>query len=220
MADVPLSHLSRSQLVHLLLRIVDLLSQPVMPAQSAPPVGGLPSGSGVELYDARLDPWNAPDDCQAAPSAPRDQRMPEGAVGCHFVQGQLNPAASAFYLVVSGPPACNPQSGCLDTPPGLVWIALDQCLVLSEVTTMGYPNLACPLRMPYLGVARGCTCVAIHVECVALPLNGGESAAVGSVTAISPFSNRVRLLCMLFLDVWVETRMSFALAANAGPKAQ
>ena len=29
-------------------------------------------------------------------------------------------------------------------------------------------------------------------------LNGGESAAVGSVTAISPFSKRVRLLCMLF----------------------
>ena len=98
MADVPLSHLSRPQLVHLLLRIVDL---------SAPPVVGLPSGSGVELYDARLDPWNGPDECQAAPSVPRDQGMPRFG------------------------------------------------LVLSEVTTVGYPKLACPLRMPYLGVCRG-----------------------------------------------------------------
>ena len=28
-------------------------------------------------------------------------------------------AASAFYPVVSGPPACNPQSGCSDAPPRL-----------------------------------------------------------------------------------------------------
>ena len=88
-----------------------------MPAQSAPPVVGLPSGSGVELYDARLDPWNAPDECQAAPSVPRDQGMPVGAVGCHFVQGQLNPAASAFYP--------DPQSGCLDTPPALPRFGVD-----------------------------------------------------------------------------------------------
>ena len=108
MADVPLTHLSRPQLVHLLLRIVDLLSQPVTPVQSAPPVVGLPSGSGVELYDARLDPWNAPDEGQGAPSVPRDQGRPVGAGGRHPVQGQLNPAASAFYPVVSGPPACNP----------------------------------------------------------------------------------------------------------------
>ena len=125
MADVPLTHLSRPQLVHLLLRIVDLLSQPAMPAQSAPPCGGLPNGSGVELYDARLDPWNAPEECQAAPTAPRNQGMPVGAVGCQFVQGQLNPAASAFYPVVLGPPACNPQSGCLDTPPGLPRFGVD-----------------------------------------------------------------------------------------------
>ena len=164
MADVPLTHLSRPQLVHLLLRIVDLLSQPVTPVQSAPPVVGLPSGSGVELYDARLDPWNAPDEGHVAPSVPRDQGMPVGAGGRHPVQGQLSPAASA-----SGPPACNPQSGCPETPPGLVWMVLDHCLVLSEVATVGYPKLACPLRMPYLGVGRGCTSVAVHVECVVLP---------------------------------------------------
>ncbi len=55
MADIPLTHLSRPQLVHLLLRIVDLLSQPVQPATC------VPSGTPLEPYDASLDPWNAPD---------------------------------------------------------------------------------------------------------------------------------------------------------------
>ena len=60
-----------------------------------------------------------------------------------------------------------------DTPPCLPRFGVD-CLgsmpiVLSEVTMVGYPNLARPLRMPYLGVARGCACVAIHAECVELP---------------------------------------------------
>ena len=125
MADVPLNHLSRPQLVHLLLRIVDLLSQPSMPAQSAPPGGGVSNSPVVELYDASVDPWNAPDECQAAPTAARDQGLPVGTGGCHFVQGPLNPAASAFYPVVSGPPACNPQPGCLDTPPGLPRFGVD-----------------------------------------------------------------------------------------------
>ena len=116
---------SRPQFVHLLLRIVDLLSQPAMPAQSAPPCGGLPNGSVVELYDASLDPWNAPEECQAAPMAPRNQGMPVGAVGCHSVHGPLNPAAPAFYPVVSGPPACNPQPGCLDSPPRLPRFGVD-----------------------------------------------------------------------------------------------
>ena len=35
-----------------------------------------------------------------------------------------------------------------------------------------------------------------------------ESAAVGRVTAISPFSKRVRLLCMLF-GCWVEKAHEF-----------
>ena len=112
MADVPLTHLSRPQLVHLLLRIVDLVSQPVTPVQPAAPVTGLPSGPRVELYDASLDPWNAPDEGQVAPTGPRDHGRPVvGAGGPYLIQGRLNPAASAFYPVVSGPPACNPQSG-------------------------------------------------------------------------------------------------------------
>ena len=61
MADVPLAHLSRQQLVHLLLRIVDLLAQPVVPCQSATPAMGCTGGPTLEPYDASLDPWNAPD---------------------------------------------------------------------------------------------------------------------------------------------------------------
>ena len=60
MEDIPLSHLSRPQLVNLLLRIVDLLSQPVQLArhtQTSPP---------LEPYDASIDPWNAPDIAQPA----------------------------------------------------------------------------------------------------------------------------------------------------------
>ena len=55
MADIPLNHLSRPQLVHLLLRIVDLLSQPVQPATHTP------TGPTLEPYDASIDPWNEPE---------------------------------------------------------------------------------------------------------------------------------------------------------------
>ena len=95
MADVPLNHLSRPQLVHLLLRIVDLLSLPSMPAQSAPSSGSLPCGPVVEPYDASIDPWNAPDESQGDPMATRDQGVPVGTGGCHSGYGPLNPAASA-----------------------------------------------------------------------------------------------------------------------------
>ena len=108
-------------------------------------------------------------ECQAAPMAPRNQGMPVGAVGCHFVHGPLNPAASAFYPVVSGPPACNPQPGCLDSPPGLPRFGVDNLGSMpsrSGVTMVGYPNLARPLRMPYLGVAHGCACAAFLAVCV------------------------------------------------------
>ena len=38
----------------------------------------------------------------------------------------LNPAASAFYLIISGPPACNPPSGCPGNPPGLPRFGVDR----------------------------------------------------------------------------------------------
>ena len=147
MADVPLNHLSRPQLVHLLLRIVDLLSLPSMPAQSAPSSGSLPCGPVVEPYDASIDPWNAPDESQGDPMATRDQGVPVGTGGCHSGHGPLNPAASAFYPVVSGPPACNPQSGCPGDPPGLPRFGVDlqgplPCPV--RVSTRGLPQSGLP----------------------------------------------------------------------------
>ncbi len=63
MADIPLTHLSRPQRVHLLLRIVDLLSQPVQLAAH------VPAGTTLEPYDASLDPWNAPDASQSTGAA-------------------------------------------------------------------------------------------------------------------------------------------------------
>ena len=50
-------------------------------------------------------------------------------------------------------------------------------------------------------------------------LNGGESAAVGSVTAISPFSKRVRRSACFLLLSW-KVHMYHMLAANVGPRAQ
>ena len=146
MADVPLNHLSRPQLVHLLLRIVDLLSQPLMPAQSALPGGGPVNGPVVELYDASVDPWNAPDEGPAAPMATRDQGVPVGTGGCQFGQGPLNPAPSAFYPVVSGPPACNPQPGCLDTPPGLPRFGVDR-----------HGPVPCPVGVNGSGLPQSCS---------------------------------------------------------------
>ena len=136
-----------------------------MPAQSALSRGGLPCGPVVEPYDGSIDPWNAPDESQGDPIATRDQGVPVGTGGCHSGYGPLNPAASAFYPMVSGPPACNPQSGCPGDPlacRALVSIAKDLYLVLLE----GQPSQGCPLRMPYLGVAPGCACAAFLVVCV------------------------------------------------------
>ena len=130
MADVPLSHLSRPQLVQLLVRIVDLLSQPAPSVQTVQTAAEPLRGGGLELYDASLDPWNAPDEAPAAPSAapaaPRDQVMPIRRGSRFWVQGPLNPAASAFYPVVSGPPASHPQPGYLSIPPGLPQFGADR----------------------------------------------------------------------------------------------
>ena len=77
MADIPLNHLSRPQLVHLLLRIVDLLSLPSMPAPSVPLSGHQRGCPNVVPYDASLDPWNAPDEGQRDSFVTRDP----GALG-------------------------------------------------------------------------------------------------------------------------------------------
>ena len=61
MENIPLGHLSRPQLVNLLLRIVDLLSQPVQPF---PPAQATQACPVLEPYDASIDPWNAPEPTQ------------------------------------------------------------------------------------------------------------------------------------------------------------
>ena len=118
MSDVPLAHLSRQQLVQLLLRIVDLLAQPVRPFQtvvSAPTTAG---GPVLEPYDASLDPWNDPDLCLPAMVRVKAQRVgPTGAVGPPL--HQLNPCASAFYPMVSGGPSPSRPQACSDCSSGL-----------------------------------------------------------------------------------------------------
>ena len=169
MADVPLNHLSRPQLVHLLLRIVDLLSQPLMPAQSAPPGGSLPCGPVVEPYDASVDPWNAPDECQGDPMATRDRGVPVGTGGCHSGHGPLILRRLRSILWCRNHLLVIPNQAALGIPLAchvLVSTAKDQCLVLSGLALESYPSPACPLRMPYLGVAHGCACAAFLAVCV------------------------------------------------------
>ena len=126
MADIPLNHLSRPQLVHLLLRIVDLLSLPSMPAQSAPLSGNQPRCPSVVPYDASIDPWNAPDEGQSDSIVTRDPGVLVGTGSSNSGYGPLNPAASAFYTMVSGPPACHTASGGSGNPPGLPRFGVDR----------------------------------------------------------------------------------------------
>ena len=110
MADIPSNHLSRPQLVHLLLRIVDLLSLPSMPAPSVPLSGNQTRCPSVVPYDASIDPWNAPDEGQCDSIVTRDPGALVGTGSSNSGHGPLNPAASAFTMV-SGPPACHASSG-------------------------------------------------------------------------------------------------------------
>ncbi len=69
--------------------------------------------------------------------------------------------------------------------------------ILSRETVMEPKELKRSRCGPVGNVESANSC---SLACRDLPkaLNGGESAAVGSVTAISPFLKRVRLICMLF----------------------
>ena len=126
MADIPLNHLSRPQLVHLLLRIVDLLSLPSMPAPSVPLSGNQTRCPNVVPYDASLDPWNARDEDQRDSIVTRDPGALVGPGSSKSGYGPLNPAASAFYPMVSGPPACHTSSGCSGNPRDLPRFGVDR----------------------------------------------------------------------------------------------
>ena len=59
MDNINLSLLSRPQLVHLLLQIVDLLAQPLpQPNQPLHPGQVMHAPPRLEPYDASIDPWN------------------------------------------------------------------------------------------------------------------------------------------------------------------
>ena len=77
MDNMYLGHLSRPQLVNLLLRIVDLLAQPLsQPGQPLPPVQAMQASPILEPYDASIDPWNEPEQSQPAAAASPDVRRP------------------------------------------------------------------------------------------------------------------------------------------------
>ena len=120
MENIPLGHLSRPQLVNLLLRIVDLLSQPVQPFQPAQPTQACPV---LEPYDASVDPWNAPEPTQPVNVSGQGVSCPVTTSGTAYPPGLLNPGASAFYPMVPGA-CCSYSNGgtCEPSPepaPGL-----------------------------------------------------------------------------------------------------
>ena len=109
MEEIPLSHLSRPQLVNLLSRIVDLLSQPVQLAQhtqTCPP---------LEPYDASVDPWNAPDMAQPANFTGQGGSGPVTTGDTTYPPGLLG--ASATYPVVSGPCGSSSHVGSCEPSP-------------------------------------------------------------------------------------------------------
>ena len=103
MDNIYLGHLSRPQLVNLLLRIVDLLAQPLpQPGQTLPPVQAMQASPILEPYDASIDPWNEPELSQPATAASPDVRRPRPTCGTAYPSGLLHPGATAFYPMVHG----------------------------------------------------------------------------------------------------------------------
>ena len=103
MGNIHLGHLSRPQLVNLLLRIVDLLAQPLpQPGQTLPPVQATQAPPVLEPYDASIDPWNEPELSQPATAAGPEVRCPRTTCCTVYPAGLLNPGAAAFYPMVPG----------------------------------------------------------------------------------------------------------------------
>ena len=103
MDNIHLGHLSRPQLVNLLLRIVDLLAQPLpQPGQTLPPVQATQAPPVLEPYDASIDPWNEPELSQPATAAGPEVRCPRTTCCTVYPAGLLNPGAAAFYPMVPG----------------------------------------------------------------------------------------------------------------------
>ena len=104
MDNIPLGHLSCPQLVNLLLRIVDLLSQPLpQPVQPFPPAQATQACPVLEPYDASIDPWNAPELTQPANVSGPGVSCQGTTSGTAHRPGLLNPGATAFYPMVPAP---------------------------------------------------------------------------------------------------------------------
>ena len=116
MDNLYLGHLSRPQLINPLLRIVDLLAQPLpQPGQPLHPVQAMQAPPILEPYDASIDPWNEPELPQPAPAASPDVRRPRPMRGTAYPAGPLNPGATAFYPMVPGA-NCSQRAGVTSEP--------------------------------------------------------------------------------------------------------
>ena len=101
MDNLYLGHLSRPQLVNLLLRIVDLLAQPLpQPEQPLHPGQAMQAPPILEPYDASISP---------------DVRRPRPMHGTVYPTGPLNPGATAFYPMVPGA-NCSQRAGVTSEP--------------------------------------------------------------------------------------------------------
>ena len=116
MDNMQLGHLSRPQLVNLLLRIVDLLAQPPpQPEQPLHPGQAMHVPPILEPYDASIDPWNEPELSQPATAASPEVRRPTPMQGTVYPTGPLNPGATAFYPMVPGA-NCSQRVGVTSEP--------------------------------------------------------------------------------------------------------
>ena len=116
MDNINLSLLSRPQLVHLLLQIVDLLAQPLpQPEQPLHPGQAMHAPPRLEPYDASIDPWNEPELALPVTATNPEVRCPRPMHGSTYLGGALNPGATAFYPMVPGT-ACSQRLGVTSEP--------------------------------------------------------------------------------------------------------
>ena len=177
MDNIPLGHLSRPQLVNLLLRIVDLLSQPrPQPVQPFPPAQATQACPVLEPYGASIDPWNAPELSQPANVSGPGVSSQRTTSGTAHPPGLLNPGAMAFYPMVPGANCYRRIGGtCEPSPepaPGLPQFGSFPQADLAPFT------LACPSVAHPQGEG-GVTTSANVLRDSALP--GGEPGQLGEV---------------------------------------
>ena len=142
MDNIHLSHLSRPQLVNLLLRIVDLLAQP-LPQTEQPLHQGqvMHAPPRLEPHDASIDPWNEPELSQPATATNPEVRCPRPMHGSTY-GGALNPGATAFYPMVPG-----------TTCSEIWWYLVTTTSMISAVYTQAFLDAFASLEIePWAGI--------------------------------------------------------------------